>query len=62
MQRLEKQLEKLETEKSALEEKLKDASDLDREELELLTSSLGKLTNEVSQKEERWLKLSELDD
>ena len=57
--RLEKQIEKLETQKTALTEKFNDPG-LSQEDIEKFAAELGNLNEELEEKELRWMELAEL--
>ncbi len=56
--RLEKEIEKLETRKAIITEKFND-SNLSSEDIQKLSIELGEVTNSIDEKEMRWLELSE---
>jgi len=56
--RLEKEIEKLETKKAEITEKFNDTS-LSSEEIQKLSIELGQINQSIDEKEMRWLELSE---
>jgi ABC transport system ATP-binding/permease protein len=58
--RLEKDIEKLETRKSEIENKFNDAANLKAEDITKLSKELEDIQNQLEMKEMRWLELSEL--
>ncbi len=59
MNRLEKQIEKLEVKKKEFDEILKEPEKLSREELTKIMADFGVLIEEIEGKEMRWMELSE---